>query len=134
MADLLRFRIEAEVKPVSRLSPADHAVLMHIDEAPGQQIGQQSLANAMYWSKSRLSHHLTRMQARGLVLRGSADDGSGVRIFLTEAGTQMVRTAEGPHAKAVRQHLFQVATEEELTALIRLADRLATQVDGRVPY
>jgi len=69
VADLLRFEVAAEVGPMTGLSPADHSVLMHLDEAPGRQIGQQNMANAMFWSKSRLSQQLTRMQERGLVER-----------------------------------------------------------------
>ena len=41
----------------------------------------------MLWSKSRLSHHITRMQRRGLVLREECeDDGRGAVIALTERG------------------------------------------------
>src|SRR5882757_11159705 len=80
VGDLLRFEVAAEVGPVTGLSPADHSVLMHVDEAPGQQIGQQNLANAMFWSRSRLSRQLTRMQARGLVERTTDGGSPGVRV------------------------------------------------------
>ena len=125
VADLLRFEVAAEVGPVTGLSPADHSVLMHLDEAPGRQIGQQNLADVMFWSKSRLSRQLTRMQARGLVERTTDGALPGVRISMTEAGRNAIRAAAGVHADAVRRHLIQAASQDELNAFVRLADRIA---------
>lgn len=125
LADLLRFRVSAELKPVSDLTQAEHSVLMHIAEAPGQQLRQQSLANTLCWSKSRLSHQLTRMQARGLVER-IVESATEVQITLTAAGLVELKESDEAHAAAVRRHLLHLATEEELAALVRLADRLKT--------
>jgi len=133
LADLLRFRVSSELKPVLEISRADHTVLLHLDEAPGRRMGQQQLATEMYWSRSRMSHQLTRMQARGLVERATHDGAQGVEISLTETGRRSVKRAELAHADAVRRHLFQLATEEELTALVRLADRLEADVGGGIP-
>jgi DNA-binding MarR family transcriptional regulator len=125
VADLLRFEVAAEVGPVTGLSPADHSVLMRLDETPGRQVGQQNLANAMFWSKSRLSRQLSRMQTRGLVERTTDGSPPGVRVSMTEAGRSAIRAAAGVHAAAVRRHLIQVASEEELNAFVQLADRIA---------
>ena len=124
VADLLRFEVAAEVGPMTGLSPADHSVLMHLDEAPGRQIGQQNMANAMFWSKSRLSQQLTRMQERGLVERTTDGALPGVQITMTEAGRNAIRAAAEVHAAAVRRHLIQAASEDELNAFVRLADRI----------
>jgi DNA-binding MarR family transcriptional regulator len=129
VADILRFQVNEEMKPVSDLSSADHRILLRLDEAPGECMGQQRLADAMLWSKSRLSHQLKRMAARGLIERATAADGRGVEVFLTEAGKQVVREVEIVHANAVRRHLFEVATENELNALMQLAERLAYGLD-----
>ncbi|MFJ6657091.1 MarR family winged helix-turn-helix transcriptional regulator [Streptomyces sp. NPDC091377] len=124
VADLLRFRVAADVKPASGLSSADHSVLMRLNEAPDKRLGQQRLADDMFWSKSRLSHQLTRMEQRGLVARGTAPGGRGVEISLTDAGHEAVDAMEAAHAEAVRRHLFRVASEAELTVIVQLAERL----------
>ncbi|MDT7667415.1 MAG: hypothetical protein QOC74_198, partial [Pseudonocardiales bacterium] len=39
VADILRFRVAAALRPFSDLSPADHSVLMRLVEAPEQRMG-----------------------------------------------------------------------------------------------
>jgi DNA-binding MarR family transcriptional regulator len=125
LADRLRFRVSQEVRPVTGLSPAEHSVLIHLHDAPGNELGQQALANIMFWSKSRLSHQLTRMQTRGLVRRRPDQATAGMRISLTAAGRKAVEAAADTHADAVRRFLLAKATPEELDVVVRLAERLA---------
>lgn len=96
---------------------------MHLGEAPDHQLRQQTLANTLCWSKSRLSHQLTRMQERGLVER-IVEHAAEVRITLTKAGLQELQESDEAHAAAVRRHLLNPATKAELDALVRLVDRL----------
>jgi DNA-binding MarR family transcriptional regulator len=53
----------------SGLSNADYEVLVPLSEAPDGQLRARDLARGVGWEKSRLSHHLTRMQQRGLIER-----------------------------------------------------------------
>jgi DNA-binding MarR family transcriptional regulator len=125
VADILRFEVSAAVRPTSGLSPADHSVLMHLDEAPGRRMGQQRLANDMFWSKSRLSRQLSRMQTRGLVERTTDDGVPGVQVLMTTEGRDALQAAAPAHADAVRRYLLETASPDELAAFVRLADRLA---------
>jgi DNA-binding MarR family transcriptional regulator len=125
IADLLRYRVSLDVKEVSDVSQAEHSVLMHIKEA-GASIGQQRLADVMYWSKSRLSRQLSRMQAKGLIRRTPSEDKS-VLVKLTTQGRDALEATDAVHTRSVRRNLFEVATEEELTTLLRLADRLVRE-------
>jgi len=122
IADLLRYRVSQDVKAVSDLSQAEHSVLMHITAA-GPRIGQQRLADTMYWSKSRLSRQLTRMQAKGMVERTIGADKT-VQVAITRQGRRALEATDATHTRSVRHNLFAIATEEELTTLLRLADRL----------
>ncbi|MFI9387055.1 MarR family winged helix-turn-helix transcriptional regulator [Kutzneria sp. NPDC052558] len=124
VADVLRLRVTADLKSVTDLSHAEQSVLMHIEEVDSGRINQQRLADAMYWSKSRLSRQLTRMQARGLVERSKDSDSLSVTVSLTSRGAQAIRAIEGAHAAAVRDHLLSVATDTELAAVLSLAARL----------
>jgi len=127
IADMLRHRVSSDVKVVSDLSHAEHSVLVHIKESGGA-LGQQRLADAMFWSKSRLSHQLTRMQAKGLVDR-TAVANRMVQVSITPLGLRAIDVIDAAHATSVRKHLFHVATADELTTLLRLAAGLRSEPD-----
>lgn len=132
-ADVLRFRVAAELRPVTGLSSADHGVLLRLIEEPGHRIPQQSLAERMLWAKGRLSRHLTRMQQRGLVARERDGGTPGVLVALTDRGREAIEAASAVHAAAVRRNLLEIASEEELAGFVRLAarlERLARQGGG----
>lgn len=131
IADMLRHRVSSDVKVVSDLSHAEHSVLVHIKESGGA-LGQQRLADAMFWSKSRMSHQLTRMQAKGLVER-TAVANRMVQVSITNLGRRAIDAIDAAHAASVRKHLFHVATADELTILLRLASGLRSEPNGVRP-
>src|SRR6266516_2827774 len=49
----------------SGLSPADYQVLLALREADGARLRSSELAATIEWERSRLSHHLGRMERRG---------------------------------------------------------------------
>src|SRR5258708_37163112 len=51
------------------LTPGDYHVLLALVEAPGRHVRSAELASAIDWERSRLSHHLGRMERRGLIER-----------------------------------------------------------------
>jgi DNA-binding MarR family transcriptional regulator len=82
-------------------------------------------------SPSRLSHAVARLEDRGWVRREPAPkDGRGTVAVLTEAGMDMlVRTAPG-HVTAVREHLFDRLSAEQVR---ELGDICAAVLDGLNP-
>ena len=70
------------------LSGADYKVLHPLSEAPEGLLRARELGSEIGWDRSRLSHHLTRMEKRGLIAREEcSEDGRGlmVRLDLTPA-------------------------------------------------
>ncbi|HEY7813900.1 MAG TPA: helix-turn-helix domain-containing protein, partial [Nakamurella sp.] len=62
----------------SSLSSADYQVLVVLTETTGGVLRAGELGRETGWEKSRLSHHLKRMEARGLVRREEClTDGRG---------------------------------------------------------
>jgi polyisoprenoid-binding protein YceI len=53
----------------SQLSVQDFEVLVRLSETDGGEMRVVALAEHMGWERSRLSHHLTRMEKRGLIER-----------------------------------------------------------------
>ena len=115
---LLDLQLARDLAADSGLSEADYDVLSTVSEAaPDAQIRLIELARHLHWSKSRLSHHLTRMQQRGLV-----DRHEDLTIALTEAGWRAIRAAAPAHVASVRRHLIDRLTEEQLRVLGDIAE------------
>jgi DNA-binding MarR family transcriptional regulator len=82
------------------------------------------------WEKSRLSHHLTRMEQRGLVERRECPtDARGAFINLTPAGRRAIEGAAPQHVEAVREHFVDLLTEDEIDVLTRITDRVLDRLE-----
>jgi DNA-binding MarR family transcriptional regulator len=88
----------------------------------------------MYWSKSRMSHQLARMEARGLLDRMPDSKSRQIVVSITKEGRSVIKAVTPAHAAAVRRHLLSHATAEELTILVQLAERIRDDLDGGIPY
>ncbi|RZU73198.1 MarR family transcriptional regulator [Micromonospora kangleipakensis] len=125
MRRLLDLELARELAQDAGLSEPDYDVLSDLSETPDQRLRLSELADRMLWSRSRLSHHLTRMQQRGLVTREEcASDGRGSVIALTPAGRRAIEAAAPGHVAAVRRHLIDLLTPDEIEALGALTHRV----------
>jgi DNA-binding MarR family transcriptional regulator len=125
MRTLLNLQLGRDLMRESGLSEADYDVLSGLSETQGHRMRLSELAAQMLWSKSRLSHHITRMQQRGLVRREECEgDARGSVIVLTDAGWQTIVDAAPGHVTSVRRHMIDLLTEEEIEALASLSHRV----------
>lgn len=118
----VRGRINAEVAAKTGLSEPDVSVLTHVHDAGGA-LRQSELAALMGWQRSRLSHHLTRMQERGLVSRAPVPGGMEVRT--STMGRAALLRARPAHADAVRRHLVDGVPPRDRARLLTLLRMLA---------
>lgn len=110
--------LNRQLQADSDLSLADFDVLVQLSETADGRVRARDLGAALGWEKSRLSHHLTRMAARGLVGRTDAvDDARGSVVVLTPAGRAAIEAAAPGHVDAVRALFFTDLTPEQLEAL-----------------
>src|SRR5262245_41966420 len=132
MRTLLDLELSRDLMRDSGLSEPDYDVLSNLSEAPGQRIRLSELAAWMLWSKSRLSHHITRMQQRGLVDREECPgDARGSMLTLTPAGLRAVRDAAPRHVASVRRHIIDLLTRDELAALDAMTHRVVEHLADR---
>src|SRR5690242_19654448 len=116
-AEVLRARLSSRLQQDSALSIGDYQVLLALSEAGGHRIRSSELAVTVGWERSRLSHHLGRMERRGLIAREyCATDSRGAEVVLTDEGAGAFRRATVPHLRAVRELFFDALTAEELAA------------------
>lgn len=99
----------------SDLSPADYSVLLALSEQSDHDLRSSELALAIGWERSRLSHHLGRMERRGLIRREDcATDNRGAVIVLTADGAAAFRRSNVPHLRAIRELFLDRLDEEQL--------------------
>ncbi|MGN9795746.1 MarR family winged helix-turn-helix transcriptional regulator [Streptomyces sp. OZ13] len=108
------------------LSEPDYEVLSTLSERAEGTSTLREQAAKMGWSRSRLSRHATRMEARGLIRRApDPADGRGCLLVLTETGWDTLREAAPSHVASVRRHFVDRLDPEELAALGRIAEKIA---------
>lgn len=129
MAGLLQAAINRDLAHDSGLSEPDYDVLSLLSETEGHRWRMTEMATRLLWSKSRLSHHLSRMAQRGLVTREDCGtDGRGTEVVLTDAGMAAIVAAAPDHVESVRRHFIDHLTAEEMATLTTLTTRLITHL------
>lgn len=115
----------------SGVSPADYQVLLALSEADGRRLRSSELAASIDWERSRLSHHLGRMERRGLIRRdGCATDSRGAEVSLTEEGARAFRRSSMPHLRAIKKHFADALTPEQFEALADIMQALQSHLHG----
>ena len=113
------------------LSFPDYHVLASLSETPGHQMRITDLAARISWSKSRLSHQVSRMQARGLVNRSACPtDARGALAVLTPAGLQAIQAAAPGHVESIRRHLLARLSPEQVEALAGITEAVLAGCAG----
>jgi len=124
-AEALSAELTARLQRHSALSPGDYAVLLALSEAPGRRLRSSDLAAAIGWERSRLSHHLGRMERRGLIHREEcAVDNRGAEAVLDPAGADAFRRSSVPHLRDVRELFVDALTSTQLIAAGEVAKTL----------
>lgn len=117
--------LEARLVRNSGLSGADYALLHPLSVSECGVLRTRDLGRSIGWERSRLSHQVSRMEKRGLVVREECEsDARGSMIRLTEAGRAAIEAAAPDHVEAVRGFVFDVLSREEQDALTSLLDRV----------
>lgn len=137
-AEVIRSQIAARLQREADLSLSDYAVLLALSEADSQRMRSSTLAAQIGWERSRLSHHLGRMERRELVLREpSPADSRGSEVLLTEAGARALRASTPQHLRAIREIFVEALTDEQIAVAGEVARALRAHqerdLDGPEP-
>ncbi|MEV6929863.1 MarR family winged helix-turn-helix transcriptional regulator [Dactylosporangium sp. NPDC051485] len=122
-------RLARQLQRETGLTAAEYAVLVSLSEAPGGRLRVFQLRQAADWEKTRLTHQITRMTARGLVAREPCpDDPRGAFVVLTEAGREAIEAAAPRHVAHVRHWFFDALRPEHVEALIELSGAVLSRL------
>lgn len=121
MRHLLERHLVSHLQRDFGLSDSDFEILVNLSEAPAGRLRAYELSALTQWEKSRMSHHLSRMEKRGLVRR----EASGTRypdVVLTDAGRAAIESSAPANAARVRELFVDVLGPERL-AVLKAASR-----------
>jgi len=114
LTDALGHQLERD----AGLSLSEYEMLVRLSEAPERTLRMSDLAVSLKHSRSRLTHTVGRLESQGLVERQACDaDRRGVNCVMTDAGFGLLARSAPGHVRAVREHLVDRLTDDELRAL-----------------
>jgi DNA-binding MarR family transcriptional regulator len=124
--------LHKELHDDAGLSMPDFEVLVHLTDNPEGRVRVTDLARLLQWERSRLSHHVTRMERRRLVQRVEcAEDGRGAFIVITPEGRAAIEQAAPCHVTTVRRLIFDALTPEEVDTFATIIDKALAQLDNQ---
>lgn len=129
MNTLLLAELARDLQRDSGLSAADYDVLVILSETDAHRLRLRDLGTQLLWEKSRLSHHITRMERRGLVRREECPaDARGAFVAITPQGRQAIEQAAPPHVANVRRHFFDHLSAEQVQTLAGITQTVLAQL------
>ena len=123
--------LQRELQDDAGLSMQDYEVLVHLTDNSEGRMRVTDLARLMQWERSRVSHHVTRMERRRLVQRVEcAEDGRGAFVVITPRGRAAIEQAAPGHVNTVRRLVFDALSTEEVDAFATIIEKALAQLDN----
>src|ERR1700692_4543303 len=128
----LAYEMNRQLLADSGMSLPDYDVLTALSVAGGGRMQITVLAAQIGWERSRVSHHVRRMSARGLVTRGlSAADRRVTEVTLTGRGRQAQEEAAPGHVDLVRRLFFDGLPEGLVGPLSKALEGVYANIIGQ---
>ena len=120
--------LQRELQDDAGLSMPDFEVLVHLTDSPEGRVRVSDLARLLHWERSRVSHHVTRMERRGLVRAHGVRRGRPRSLHRDHPGGPCRDRAGRPgHVSAVRRLMFDALSDDEVDCLAHTIDKLLDQ-------
>lgn len=127
-------QIDGQLLRDSGMPHGYYEILAHLSEAPGRALRMNQLAEAATFSKSRLSHAVTRLEEKGWVVRQSCPtDRRGQIAYLTDKGFAALAAAAPGHVNAVRRALIEAISPVQVEQLREISEAIVTSGLDRFP-
>ena len=110
--------LDNELAAAHGLSLGDYEVLVRLSEAPEHSLRMSDLASRLHLSPSGITRRIDGLVRSGLVVRRQCPtDRRGSNAVLSDAGTEMLRTAAPTHLRGVRAHFIDRLSDRQLANL-----------------
>lgn len=130
VVELLPGVLDSQLRRDAGLTHFEYYVLAMLSEAPRRTLRMTQLAMQTNATLARLSHVVRRLEERGLVQRLTCpEDRRATNARLTRTGLTKVRDSAPGHVAAVREHVIDALTPEQLAQLTEITDALLDRLD-----
>lgn len=128
---LLDGALDRQLQRDADMPLAYYLVLAMLSDAPGESLRMTDLAAMTQSSQSRLSHAVSRLEGRGWIARRPCpNDRRSTLAQLTAAGRAALAAAAPGHVEAVRSHLFDKLTCEQVGQLREILSTVLADLVG----
>jgi DNA-binding MarR family transcriptional regulator len=131
---LLDAALDRQLQRDANMPLAYYLVLAMLSDAPNRTLRMSDLAAMTQSSQSRLSHAVSRLEARNWVARTPCpNDRRSTLARLTDEGFAALEAAAPGHVEAVRAHMFDRLSCEQVRQLGEIMTVLLDGLDGGAP-
>ncbi len=127
---LLFDALDRQLQRDAGIPHAYYEILVRLSEADGRSMRMSELADATRSSRSRLSHAVARLEERGWLERVECEtDKRGQVAVLTDRGFAALEDAAPGHVDAVRKHVIDQLTPQQITQLEQIGDAIVAALE-----
>lgn len=128
--ELLPRQLDAQLLRDAALTHFDYGTLSLLALAEGRRMRMSALASGVNATLSRLSHAISRLEARGYVRREPAlDDARAIDVHLTAEGRRTVIRATPDHVTNVREFVLDALDAEQREQLRAITRAILGRLD-----
>jgi len=129
---LLDEALDRQLQRDAGMPHAYYRILVALSSAPDRTMRMSDLAAVSQASQSRLSHAVNRLEDSGWVRREKdANDKRVTHAMLTDAGFAVLESSAPGHVEAVRAHLFDPLSAEQVGQLRDICESVLPKlIDG----
>ncbi|TCC54942.1 MarR family transcriptional regulator [Kribbella pittospori] len=127
MHKTLETHMERHLQREYGLSKSDFEILVNLSESETGRMRAFELGRATQWEKSRMSHHLTRMEKRGLIQKVACDS-RYPEIAITAEGMAAIEACAPAHAARIREFFVDVFGPDRLAVLGEVSDEIVDTI------
>ncbi len=128
---LLFDALDRQLQADAGLSLADYEILVRLSENKSHRMRMSDLAAATLYSRSRLSHAVSRLENAGWVRREECpDDKRGLFAVLTDSGYDKLAAAAPGHVTAVRRLLVDRLSGRQMHELGDISAAIREELDA----
>jgi DNA-binding MarR family transcriptional regulator len=127
---LLFDALDRQLQRDAGIPHAYYEILVRLSESECRSMRMSELADATRSSRSRLSHAVARLEERGWLKRVEcATDKRGQVAVLTDAGYAALVDAAPGHVEAVRKHMIDQLSAEQISQLEQIGTSIVTGLE-----
>ena len=131
-ARLLFEELDRRLDSSAGLSLPDYTLLARLRDAGDNGLRMSELADSAVFSRSRISHAITRLENQGWVERRSCPtDRRGSFAVLTDSGKDKLAEAEPVHSEVIKEHMLSSIDVADAASFRRVTDQIGLSLGAK---